>query len=137
MSQEIEKPKLILIADKEGLTLPVQRIKDLLEKEEYLVHIETDGFEALMWLESNLPDLVLIDLSLPRLNGFDLMKTLRYLSRSYHEYRKIIFATTYTAKDSKSLAQAINAGARFLIPKPWQITDLLNKIKKALAGSKM
>ncbi|MDD3887758.1 MAG: response regulator [Patescibacteria group bacterium] len=134
MSQEIQRPKLILIADSEGKTLFVQRLKDLLEREGYMVHIENDGFDTLKWLEDNIPDLILIDLSLPRLMGLDLIKIIRFLSKKQTEYRKIVITAILSGSDSKSLADAVNSGARFTISKPWQIADLMHRIKKVLSN---
>ncbi len=100
----------------------------LLEKNDYEVATACDGLEAMKYLEESRPDLMLVDVMMPRLDGFSLVKAVRY-----HEDNRAIPIIFLTAKtDARSMIEGINVGAKFFLTKPFQIGDVLSKIKKAL-----
>ena len=105
-------------------------LSKLLEKNDYSVAMAGDGLEALKFLEENRPDLILIDVMMPRLDGFLTVKAIRY--RKEHKNIPIIFLTAKT--DARSMIEGINVGAKFFLTKPFQIGDVLSKIKKAIEG---
>ena len=102
----------------------------LLEKNEFNVVIAADGLEAMKYLEDEHPDLMLVDVMMPRLDGFQLVKAVRY--RQENRSIPIIFLTAKT--DARSMIEGINVGAKFFLTKPFQIGDVLAKINKALEG---
>ena len=102
----------------------------LLEKNDYEVATAQDGLEAMKFLEETRPDLMLVDVMMPRLDGFSLVKAVRY--RKENRNIPIIFLTAKT--DARSMIEGINVGAKFFLTKPFQIGDVLAKIKKALEG---
>ena len=102
----------------------------LLEKNDYEVATAEDGLEAMKFLEEKRPDLMLVDVMMPRLDGFSLVKAVRF--RKENRMIPIIFLTAKT--DARSMIEGINVGAKFFLTKPFQIGDVLAKIKKALEG---
>ena len=102
----------------------------LLEKNDYEVSTASDGLEAMKYLEESRPDLMLVDVMMPRLDGFSLVKAIRY--NPENRSIPIIFLTAKT--DARSMIEGINVGAKFFLTKPFQIGDVLAKIKKALEG---
>ena len=69
------KPKQILIADDEPDILEIIRYN--LEKEGYDVHTAKDGNEAIEKAKQLYPDLIILDIMMPRLSGYDVCKKIR------------------------------------------------------------
>ncbi|MBC7581916.1 response regulator [Aeromicrobium sp.] len=69
------KPKTILLADDEEFILVAY--KDGLERAGYVVVLAHDGAEAVALIKTAAPDLVLLDLIMPKLNGFEVLQAVR------------------------------------------------------------
>jgi len=95
----------------------------------YQVTVAQDGLDGLMKLESIKPDLVISDVMMPNLDGIEFVKAIKA-----HEGTQRIPVIFLTAKsDPRSMIEGINVGARFYVTKPFQIEDLLSKVRRALA----
>ncbi len=87
-----------------------------------------DGLSALTLLESYTPDLMIVDVMMPRLDGITFVRAIKN-----HENTNPIPVIFLTAKnDPKSMIEGINMGARFYVTKPFQMDELVAKVKKAL-----
>ncbi len=94
----------------------------------YQVETSEDGLAGLTRLESIRPDLIIVDIMMPRLDGMTFVKAIKA-----HEHTANLPVIFLTAKnDPKSMIQGINLGARFYVTKPFQIDELLAKVEKAL-----
>ena len=98
----------------------------------FQVSVANDGLDGLVKLETIKPNLILCDLMMPNLDGVEFVRAIK----QHLETQKIpvIFLTAKT--DPRSMIDGINVGARFYVTKPFQMDDLLGKIKKALASVK-
>ena len=86
-----------------------------------------DGEEGLMMALENKPDLILLDLLMPKMNGLDMMTQLR--KDSWGKSVKIIILTNLDA-DDKVLEQVVqNEPAFYLLKADWKIDDVMGKIK--------
>ena len=96
----------------------------LLEREGYQVVTAKDGVEALEKLSLSVPDVMLIDIEMPRMDGFDLTRNLR----ADPKLAKIpvIMITSRTADKHRAYAQAL--GVNIFIGKPYQEDELLGHI---------
>lgn len=94
-----------------------------------IVTVCGDGLEGLVKLEQFKPDLIICDMMMPNLDGMEFVKAIKR-HRATQEI-PVIFLTART--DSRSIIEGINVGARFYVTKPFQLDDLLAKMKKALA----
>jgi chemosensory pili system protein ChpA (sensor histidine kinase/response regulator) len=66
-------------------SLTVRRVTQrLLEREGYQVLLAKDGVDALEQLQETLPDLMLVDIEMPRMDGFDLTRNVRGDERTAH-----------------------------------------------------
>ena len=65
---------MLIVEDDPGLR---QVGKLVLESQGYEVHVAGDGFEALIALKRSLPDIIISDLSMPNMNGFELLSVVR------------------------------------------------------------
>lgn len=128
------KGKTILVVEDEPQVRTL--LTKLLEKFGAKTLSAIDGLAALVLLQHQRPDLILCDIMMPRLDGFKLIKALRWLkeNRGWPAYI-LIFLTAKT--DARTMIDATNLGARRYITKPFQIADVLDKIDRALRGGKL
>ncbi|MEM6296422.1 MAG: response regulator [Myxococcota bacterium] len=94
----------------------------------YNVETSEDGLAGLTRLEALRPDLIIVDIMMPRLDGMTFVRAIKG-----HEQTNPIPVIFLTAKnDPKTMIQGINLGARFYVTKPFQVDELLAKVEKAL-----
>ena len=117
---------VIMIVDDDGFTREL--IKLLLEKEHFTVIEAKDGEEAIAKYLSHSPDLVLMDVLMPKLNGYQACKKLRALSGD--DPLPIIMMTSL--EDDNAMNDAFDAKASDFISKPLNLTLLIHRIMHAL-----
>jgi DNA-binding response OmpR family regulator len=122
---EGEKKGILVIEDESHVRVLVSR---LLEKNGYVVKTAEDGLDGLRVLEEFRPDLIIADVMMPNLDGLTFTKALK--NRRETKNIPVIFLTAKT--DPLSMIEGINVGAKFYITKPFQIEDVLAKVKKVL-----
>jgi CheY-like chemotaxis protein len=89
---------------------------------------KSDGREALEWLEGNLPDLVICDIQMPNLDGYQFLEMLR--QRSYTKHTPVIMLSG--AESSKERVKCYRLGAQDFLAKPFNPEELEEIIKKNL-----
>ena len=114
----------IMIVDDEQMNLEL--FSDLFEDEDAVEAIKcfNNGQEALDAIDSFLPDVVILDIMMPNLNGFDVCRQLR--SRAGIKQPRIIMITGMSGDDVES--KGLEAGADKLFLKPLNINILLNEV---------
>ncbi len=118
-------PSVMVVDD----SLTVRNITGtLLEREGYRVTTAKDGIDALEKLKDALPDLMLLDIEMPRMDGFELIKILRAESRT--RAIPIIIISSRTAE--KHRRHAIQLGVNAFLGKPYQEAELLAHLKSLL-----
>ena len=125
MADDKEKKNILVIEDEAHVRTLVSR---LLEKNGYGVRAAEDGLDGLRALETFRPDLIIADVMMPNLDGLTFTKALK--NRRETKNIPVIFLTAKT--DPLSMIEGINVGAKFYITKPFQIEDVLAKVKKVL-----
>ena len=117
--------RILLLEDDRILA---QSIEELLVSDSFLVDVAFDGEEASELTYDNVYDLYLLDINVPKLNGFDLLQSLRDTS----DDTPTIFISAMV--DIKTMTQGFNLGAMDYIKKPFDPEELLlrinSKIKK-------
>ncbi|NIV31283.1 MAG: response regulator, partial [Anaerolineae bacterium] len=93
-----------------------------------------DGLEALeiMQHSAQTPDLILVDIEMPRMDGYELMATLR----AQEAYRNIPLVILTSRAGEKHHRKALELGASEYIVKPYQDQTLLNIIRQLVRESK-
>lgn len=119
--------KTVLIADDEPNI--VISLEFLLEQAGYQVLVAHDGQEALEAIARQPPDLVLLDVMLPRLSGFDVCQKIRENPDWQHMRIVMLTAKGREVEISKGLALGANA----YITKPFSTQELLAQIGAQLA----
>jgi chemosensory pili system protein ChpA (sensor histidine kinase/response regulator) len=118
---ELARPKVMVVDD----SLTVRKITGrLLEREGYQVVTAKDGVEALEKLSLSAPDVMLIDIEMPRMDGFDLTRNLRADPKLANI--PVIMITSRTADKHRAYAQEL--GVNIFIGKPYQEDELLGHI---------
>lgn len=119
-----DKTKKILIVEDEPSL--VFTLKDTLEAEDYHVTVVEDGANAVKTVQEFEPDLMILDLMLPNVSGYEICKEIRDLKYTF----PIIMLT---AKDQETdKVTGLNLGADDYITKPFGVKELLARIKARL-----
>jgi DNA-binding response OmpR family regulator len=117
---------ILIIEDEPAMQIG---LRDNLELESYRVEVASDGAEGLAKLKSQSYDLVLLDVMLPRLSGFDVCKA----ARSAGITVPIILLTARGEEIDKVLG--LELGADDYITKPFSVRELLARVKAHLRRS--
>src|SRR3989339_878330 len=118
----------ILVIDDDRVI--IKRIEEILESENYEVLEAMDGLEGLNLARKERPDLIVLDLLLPKLNGHQVCRMLKFDSRFKH-IPVIMFTSNVSVKDKELGRQA---GADAYLFKKYSPDHLLKIVKSLLAG---
>ncbi|HEX2736178.1 MAG TPA: response regulator [Polyangiaceae bacterium] len=122
MASEAPK-KVLVVEDDKSISALLTRA---LQNDGFKVVAAMDGEAALVTCVEERPDVILLDVNLPKLDGFSVAKRLKGV-----ESLKQIPIIFLTAKDRPAdMIQGIQAGAKHYLTKPFNIEDLLKKVRK-------
>jgi two-component system, sensor histidine kinase and response regulator len=121
------KAASVLIVDDTIETLRL--LSDLLSEQGYDVRAVTNGRQALQSVESDPPDLVLLDIGLPEFDGYEVCRRLRASERSQDV--PVIFITALA--DTADKVRAFEAGGVDYVTKPFQVEEVLARVKAHVA----
>jgi len=120
-------PKKILVVDDE-VDL-VETVRFPLEMEGYHVLVSYNGEDALNQARKENPDLILLDLMLPKLDGYKVCRLLKFDER--YKHIPILMLTAKTQEKDKVLG--LETGADEYITKPFEMDYLMEKVKAYLS----
>ena len=115
--------RILIVEDEFNLA---DAISSRLKKENYSVDISTDGIEGLDNALTNIYDLILLDVMLPRKNGFDILKEIR----DNHINSKVIMITAKNQIDD--ILNGFDYGADDYLTKPFHLEELVARINVQL-----
>ena len=119
------KRNILVIEDHKSVRL----LLDQFLSKHYSVTCKKDGFEGLAWLSyGNLPDLIILDMSMPRLSGLDFLNNIRTSGL----FRDIPVLVVSAEEDSRIINKCKELGIEGFIEKPFNPIDLNTKIKNVL-----
>uniref|UniRef100_A0A7C1FUM3 Response regulator n=1 Tax=Caldilinea aerophila TaxID=133453 RepID=A0A7C1FUM3_9CHLR len=119
-------PAKVLIVDDEANI--VISLEFLMQQAGYEVAVARNGEEALEQIENFRPDLILLDVMLPGVNGFDVLQRVRQHA-SFHELPVIML----TAKGREvEVTKGLALGANAYITKPFSTRNLLDEVRRQL-----
>ena len=116
----------ILIVD--DVPKNIQVIANLLGDIEYDISYATNGCRALEIIEENKFDLVLLDVMMPGMNGYEVCRKIK--EGSFYDDLPVIFITAKT--DEESLIEAFDAGGQDYVSKPFNSAELIARIQTHL-----
>jgi DNA-binding response OmpR family regulator len=118
--------KILFIEDEAALQ---KTFRDVLEKEGYQMISALDGESGLRLAKSQKPDLILLDLILPRKDGFEVLKELKEDETT----KEIPVIVLTNLEDIESVEKAIELGATtYLVKAQYTLEEVIQKVKKAL-----
>ena len=114
---------ILIVDDDEPIYSYLQR---KLAKQGYTVYVAEDGEKALKQVFAVIPDIILLDVKLPKLNGIEICKTIKADART-----KAIPVLMLSAKaQSDEIQKGLDAGADRYLCKPIGFPDILKEIKQ-------
>jgi putative two-component system response regulator len=123
-------PRVLVVEDDEGSR---KLLGDLLTREGYEVIPAADGEHALAVIERTLPDCVICDLVLPKLDGFELCRRLK--QRDATRLIPVIVVTGHS--DLQNKVEALDAGADDFIAKPLNVLEVAARVRSLLRMRKL
>ncbi len=119
------RPRVLVVDDDEGVVLP---IASYLRLNGYEVSTALNGFNAGLEVERFKPDLVILDLMMPYMDGFEVCKWIK--ADSATEHIKLLILTGYT--EEGFIEQAKECGADDWLAKPASLSELLGKAEQLI-----
>jgi two-component system alkaline phosphatase synthesis response regulator PhoP len=117
--------KILLVDDEPNI---IMTLEYTFKKQNFQVFIARDGEEAIALLQNEIPDLVILDIMMPKVDGFD---TLNYIkSQDALSQCKVLFLS---AKNRESdIQKGLDAGADAYFTKPFSIKKLVDEVNNLL-----
>ncbi len=122
------QPTILLVDDDE---LVGRYLKRLLEDHGFDVVALSGGRSALEWLDSNAPQLLVVDLKMPGMNADEMLRQVR----GKFEYLPVILVTGYP--EGELMSQALQHSPFAVVPKPIKPEQLLEAVKWALGAEQL
>jgi DNA-binding response OmpR family regulator len=123
----MDKKRILLVDDEPDL---VRVVSLRLKASGYDVDVAYDGHQAIEKIKGNHPDLVILDLMLPKLDGYKVCRLIKFDERT-RNIPVLIFTARAQAED---VALATECGANGYLNKPFSPDALLSKLKELLGG---
>lgn len=120
----MEKIKVLLVEDEQTLAMI---IKDTLKGQGFLIHTAADGEEGLHLFFDLRPDVLVADVMMPRMDGFEMVRRIRQTDRR----TPVLFLTARSAVND--VVEGFELGANDYLKKPFGMQELIVRIK-ALMG---
>lgn len=118
--------KILIVDDQFGIRI---LLKEVLQKEGYTTFQASNGQKAIDIVKNEKPDLVLLDMKIPGMDGIEILTKLKEINQNI----QVIIMTAYEELDM--IQEAIQLGALTHVAKPFDIEDLVKEVKKFLSMS--
>ncbi len=127
IKEQEEQPPIIMVVDD---SITIRKVTErMLERNRYQVITAKDGVDAIEKLQGVIPDVLLLDIEMPRMDGFELASHVRNTPK--YKDIPIVMITSRTGKKHKD--QAVGLGVNRFLGKPYQESVLLENIQSLLA----
>ena len=117
------KKKILAVDDEQTTCLLLENFLS-----DYEIVTKNSGIEALKWLEKNLPDLIITDIQMPKMNGFEFLKEVRLIG--FNKRTPVIMLSGNT--ESKERIKCYQMGAQDYLTKPFNPEELIEVVRKNL-----
>lgn len=116
------KSKILIVEDDSAIS---HLIRTTLETQDYSYQVAMNGERAMMLLLSYNPDLILLDLGLPDMNGLDIITKVRRFSQ-------VPIIVVSARSEDQDKVEALDAGADDYLTKPFSVEEFLARVRVAL-----
>lgn len=130
LNPEIQSDSMSTVMVVEDSVTQRQMICDLLKESGLDVKVASDGVQALEEVEKHCPDLVVLDIVMPRMNGYELCRRLK----SDPKTQNIAVVMCSSKGEEFDRYWGMKQGADAYIAKPFQPTELVGTVKQLLRG---
>lgn len=120
---EVVKEKILIVDDQFGIRI---LLNEVFQKEGYQTFQAANGIQALDILQKHNPDLVLLDMKIPGMDGVEILKRMKVIDPEI----RVIIMTAYGELDM--IQEAKNLGALTHFAKPFDIDDIRAAVRKHL-----
>ena len=120
---DMTSKKILIVDDELSILVP---LKFLLEKNDYSVDLAQSGRDALDRIAQSKPDLILLDIMLPDLDGYEIYQMIRQ-NPEWDDIKVIYLSAKNRDVD---IAKGLNLGADAYVTKPFSNADLVEKVRK-------
>ena len=124
-----ERAKHILVVDDSPSVRRV--VSNMLKQHGWTVQMARDGVEALEMISLETPAAVLLDIEMPRMDGYELISTVR----AQEQYRTLPLVVLTSRAAAKHQQRAMSLGASSYVVKPYQDEELINTINSLVYGA--
>ncbi|MCD4751575.1 MAG: response regulator [Anaerolineaceae bacterium] len=123
----MEKPKILIVEDDSD----VSKMLKMFFERDYIINLAVQGREALVKARRGMPNLIILDIILPDINGFEVFRELR--TQPHTSHIPVIFLTQ--KDDPSDKLQGLELGADDYITKPFDFAELKLRVKNAISHS--
>jgi DNA-binding response OmpR family regulator len=123
------KDYTILVVD--DSTTNVVLLEAILDEKGYKIETALNAKEAYTLIDKNTPDLILLDLLMPKISGFDFLKEIRKNEKTKDTPVIVVSALT----DEENIEKIMNMGAVDFVKKPIDLQYLVDKVESVLQGA--
>ncbi len=124
-----KKTSVLLIEDDDNLRLVMT---EFLEREGFEVHTAADGMQGLKHLEEHEPDVIICDVMMPNLDGFQFAQALKFLKRR-DDFPNVPLIFLSAHGDGRRVVQGIKSGCVGFLHKPHDVPRIADKVRELLA----
>ena len=125
MVQEKKGRKILLVDDEAGFA---ELLRDLLEMDGYEVTVAGDGVDALQKLETLTPDVIISDIVMPKMNGFEMFRQVKTAPKT----SSIPFLFISGFQDQRVLEEARKIGVFGILQKPIDVEQIEYRLKELM-----
>lgn len=119
MNQDMDKIKVLLVEDEQTLAMI---IKDTLEGQNFIIHTAADGEEGLRMFFDLRPDVLVADVMMPRMDGFEMVRHIRQTDKR----TPVLFLTARSSIND--VVEGFELGANDYLKKPFGMQELIVRI---------
>ena len=118
--------KILIVEDEKALS---DILSDRFENEGFDVFVANDGAQGLLLALEKEPDVILLDILMPEMDGLSMLRQLR----TYDKGKQMRVVVTTNVNDSKEVHEALALGAHdFLVKSDWVLSDLVTSVRNQL-----
>lgn len=118
--------KILIVDDEQDF---VETIEFFLTRKKFKVATANNGKEALKKVEADKPDLILLDIMMPSMDGITTCRQLK----SFEDSRNIPIIMLTAKGQKEDVTEALSSGANDYIVKPFDFDELVSRIRKVLS----
>ena len=122
---DLKNKRILILEDSSTQALLLQ---ELLEKNQFSVHVAKDGLDGLQKVKEGAPDLIISDVTMPQMDGYGFCKQIK----SHEKYKNIPVILLTDLTDPVDVIMGLDCGADSFLTKPCEINLLISTIRNTL-----